>query len=1000
MTTFPNEAAEFTYVRTYSRWLPELGRRETWLETVDRYMQFLMEAHGDKIPEGVWRNLEEQILYFNVMGSMRAMWAAGPAAAAEPMSIYNCAAVIVDCPMAFGEILYGLMCGTGIGFRVLDSDVEKLPDVPKWILPGFPEEGLYAVEDSKAGWAQSVVDLIEALYRGEDFLFDYSKIRPRGARLKTMGGRASGPEPLIRLHEFIRKTFDNAWGRKLTPLECHDICTMIGEIVVVGGVRRSALISLSDVSNEEMRHCKTGDWPFHRAMANNSAVYFEKPSREVFDAEWKALAESGTGERGFFNLGGARANAPARRDASRLEVTNPCVTADTWVMTADGPRQVCDLIGRRFAAVVDGKNFESDGFFPTGVHDVFDVVLKNGVTFRATKEHKVLVATTQDRYRQIREWKTVGDLIDGDLVVLHDHADVNWAGRGTAAEGWMLGSLLGDGNIEKSGKANLDFWGATQDETAAYAIASVHATVGGRSDLAGYKTKTGLTRIGSMRLGELAASFGMTNTSKSVTPAIEMGSSEFCSGFLRGWFDADGTVIGSQQKGVSVRLASIDLSSLQAAQRMLGRLGVVSKIYETRKEPGVRPLPDGRGGYKDYHCQAIHELVISGSNLERFYVRVGFGDSLKAEKLDALFDLYVRKLNLERFTSAVQSVTLSGTEQVYDCTVPGPAAFDGNGVYLHNCSEIVLRNGQLCNLSEVIIRADDTPESVSNKVFAATWLGALQSTFTDFKFVRPQWKENCEAERLLGVSLTGQFDAPHLFTPANLKLWRSVAIETAAHAAEVLGIPMPAAITTVKPSGSVSILCDSASGQHPRYAKYYIRRFRISASDPLFKMMASQGVRFYPEVGQRPEDNPHEEFDPLRVTTWVCEFPVAAPEGSITRHDVSAIEQLEHTQMLSRHWCEHSASLTVYVGDDEWDKVGDWVYEHWDSINGVSFLPKMDADHKYDLAPYEEISKEEYERMMADRVEIDYSQLSFFELEDETEGAKTYACVGDKCELS
>lgn len=623
---FPNDASKFVYVRTYARWIEELKRRESWDETVDRYIGFLEKHCGDRVPWAVFQKARDYILDFQVMGSMRAMWAAGEAAEAEPMAIYNCAAVKVDCPEAFGEILYALMNGTGCGFRVLKEDVDQLPTVPF----GRNHEVQYlGIEDSKAGWASSTVHLIKSLYEGRSLTFNYSSIRPRGSRLKTMGGRASGPGPLIKLHEFIRNTFDNAWGRKLTPLECHDICCMIGEIVVVGGVRRSAEISLSDLHDPDMRGAKSGEWPVHRAMANNSAVYFEKPSREDFDAEWNALKESGSGERGFFNLESARLRAPRRRDASKLEVTNPC-------------------------------------------------------------------------------------------------------------------------------------------------------------------------------------------------------------------------------------------------------------------------------------------------------------------------------------------------------------------------SEIVLRSGQLCNLSEVIVKADDTMETLLDKVQIATWLGAMQATFTDFKYVRPLWKENCEEERLLGVSLTGQFDAPHLMTHENLRILKHEAVSTAAEAAKLLGINVPAAVTTVKPSGSVSILCDSASGQHPRFAQYYTRRFRISASDPLFKMMIDQGVPFVPEVGQ--ESLPDEE-----ITTWVCEFPVAAPTGALTRNEVSAINQLEHYHMLMTSWCEHSASVTIYVGEDEWGTVGDWVYKHWDTINGVSFLPR--TDHVYELAPYSDLTEAEYLEAKARFPKIDYSKLSLFEVYDQTEGSKSYACAGNSCEL-
>lgn len=635
---FRNPAAEFVTVRTYNRYVDELGRRETWRETVRRYFEFIEAERGHLLPDWVLPFCEAEVLAMNVMPSMRALWAAGPAARADNTTMYNCAFAAVDSVESFSEALYVLMCGTGFGFRVLPEDVEKLPIVPEHFLgiEHFPGDDGYLVEDSRAGWADSVKQLLTDLYSGRDRHFAFHEIRPRGATLKTMGGRASGPEPLIRLHDFIRETFHAARGRKLTTLECHDIMNVIAEIVVVGGVRRSSEISLSAVDDELMRHAKDGEYPWHRAMANNSAVYTERPDEATFWKEWWALAESGRGERGIFNLGAARETAPSRRTRWLIEGTNPC-------------------------------------------------------------------------------------------------------------------------------------------------------------------------------------------------------------------------------------------------------------------------------------------------------------------------------------------------------------------------GEIALRSKQFCNLSEVVVRPDDDYYSLRKKVRAAAWIGVIQSTFTHFPYLRSEWTRNCNQERLLGVSLTGQMDAPHLMTPRVLSRLKTVAVATAEAAAEMIGIPMPAAVTCVKPSGTVSQVVDAASGIHPRFAPYYIRRYRISSTDPLFHLMRASGVKFYPEVGQRPADL-GEEWTEAGVQTWVCEFPVASPEGSVTRHDLTAIEQLEHYLVVQENWCEHNASMTVYVSDDEWEAVGAWVYEHFDRINGVSFLPK--TDHLYALAPYEEICRDEYEYLVERLPEIDYSRLAIYETEDQTTAVGSYACVGGSCELS
>ena len=620
---FKNEVSEFIYKRTYSRWLEDENRREDWPETIERFISFVISERPD-IPEKTQAKIRKYMTEFAVMPSMRFLWAAGPAAKADNTCIYNCSFAKINSVEAFAECLYVLMCGTGFGFSVEKEEVEKLPTVPaiKSAL-GNPK---VTIEDSKAGWADSVKTLMQSLYDGQNVYFNYDLIRGEGARLKTMGGRASGPQPLIKLHDFIRESMHNAQGRKLTPLEAHDICNQIAEIVVVGGVRRSSQISLSDLDDEEMRHAKDWPYPIKRAMANNSAIYRAQPSAAEFLKEWASLALSGTGERGIFNLDAAQSKAPSRRYSPKIQGTNPC-------------------------------------------------------------------------------------------------------------------------------------------------------------------------------------------------------------------------------------------------------------------------------------------------------------------------------------------------------------------------GEIMLRDMQFCNLSEVVIREEDDLDTLLDKVECATWLGVIQSSFTDFPYLREEWKRNCDVEALLGVSLTGQMDNPSLLSSDALSALKSRVIRIARKASGILGTKMPAATTCVKPSGTVSQLVDSASGVHPRYSEYYIRRYRIAARDPLFRLMKDSGIKASPENGQTEED----------ATTYVLEFPVKSPEGCITRKDVTALDQLKHYKNLQHNWCEHNASMTVYVRDDEWFEVGNWVYQNWDIINGVSFLPYDGG--KYKLAPYEEIDVHTYERLIKKLPLIDYSKLSEYETSDNTEGKQELACVGDKCDI-
>ena len=624
----PTDYQAFIHTSRYARWLDDQGRRESWAETVDRYVDNLV---AGKVDTDTQAQIYAAIMNLEVMPSMRAVMTAGPALERDNTAGYNCSYLPVDDVKAFDEAMFILLCGTGVGFSVERQFVTKLPEVPEKL---FNSDTTIIVKDSKEGWAKALRQLVSLLYAGEVPKWDVSKVRPAGAKLKTFGGRASGPAPLVELFNFVISKFKEAQGRKLSSIECHDIMCKIGEVVVVGGVRRSAMISLSNLSDDRMRHAKTGNWwenEPQRALANNSVSYTEKPDALSFMREWMALVESGSGERGIFN-----------RQASVKQA------------------------------------------------------LKNGRR---------------------------------------------------------------DGNFEF----------------------------------------------------------------------------------------------------------------------------------------GTNP-----------------------------------------------------------------------------------------------CSEIILRPNQFCNLTEVVVRATDTIETLERKVKLATILGTIQSTYTKFPYLRKIWQKNTEEERLLGVSLTGIMDNP-LMTTKNAALdktlehLKNVAIATNAEWAERLGIPVSAAITCVKPSGTVSQLVDSASGIHARHSAYYIRTVRGDNKDPLTQFMIDQGIPNEPCV-MKPD------------STTVFSFPVKAPDNAVLTEDVSAIEQLKMWLAYQRHWCEHKPSVTINVKKDEWFEVGAFVYEHFDEMSGVSFLPYN--EHTYQQAPYQEVGKTDYDTMLALMPKaIDWSKLSEYESEDSTKGSQTFACVGGSCEI-
>jgi ribonucleoside-triphosphate reductase (thioredoxin) len=636
---FRNTLSEFVYLRTYARWIPDEHRRETWIETVDRYIEFMRGNLGGKLTGEEYEEIREAILRQEVMPSMRLLQFAGEAARVSNVCAYNCSYIAPTCIRDFAEVMYISMCGTGVGFSVESQNVQALPQIRH---QNGQRLDNHVVGDSKEGWCDALIAGMEAWFGGKEMDFDFTQVRPAGARLKTIGGKSSGPEPLRALLDFTRSKILAKQGRRLSNLDAHDVLCKIGEIVVAGGVRRSAMISLSDIDDQPMRDAKRGQFYYmepQRCIANNSAVYQSKPTTQVLLDEWLALIKSGSGERGIFN-------------------------------------------------------------------------------------------------------------------------------------------------------------------------------------------------------------------------------------------------------------------------------------------------------------------------------RAGLGKTLPQRRLDLLRDKGL--MRKDRITGLI------GTNP---------------------CGEIILQSKQFCNLSEVVARADDSKETLLRKVRLAALLGTYQATLTDFPYLSKEWRNNCEQERLLGVSVTGQWDCDAARDPEVLAALKVASIKANEEFSERFAVNASTCVTCVKPSGTVSQTVDCASGMHPRHADYYIRRVRISATDALFKMLKAQGVPYQPEVGQSMDN----------ATTYVVEFPVKAPEGAIVAKDVSALEQLAHWKMVKEEYTEHNPSVTISVGEDEWIAVVNWVYENWDIVGGLSFLPR--SNHVYQLAPYETIDETRYTQMKQSLGEIDFSQIVRFEEYDQTEVKRELACAGGLCEL-
>lgn len=985
------EYSRFISLSRYARWLPEDNRRETWHETVSRYFAYmdkhLKESHDYTIPKKLRQELFDAVYGLQVMPSMRALMTAGPALDRCHVAGFNCSYLPIDHPRAFDELLYILMCGTGVGFSVEEDQVKKLPEVNEVLEPC---DTVIKVADSKGGWAKAYRQLVSLLYAGQIPGWDVSALRPAGARLVTFGGRSSGPEPLEALFRFTVEIFKEAQGRQLTSLECHDLCCKIGEIVVVGGVRRSALISLSDIKDIRMRDAKSGEWwrkEPQRSLSNNSAVYNRTPDMNLFFEEWHALYKSKSGERGIFNRDSVKKHLKThveRRDPEHPFGCNPCsLHEDTILMTDEGPKRIKDLQGEPFNAVVNGKvRYAPKGSWISGKKDLWRLSTKDGYELILTDDHRLM---TKDG------WKEVRDLTKGETLLLSTPSEepLTWEGEGSWDHGYLLGIFVGDGNFSQN-TANGSQWGQAkvfkkdsqgfegiyeEAERAAYASPWKR-----RSDWNGWGEHSDYFV---MNLGRLPFDYGFSYGDKTSIEHLEtLTSSEFQRAFLRGLFDTDGHFEGTQEKGYSVRLGQASYSLLQVVQRMLLRFGIKAVIRGLHPER-AQMMPDGCGGEKEYQCQAVWRLIVSGKSVKRFFDHIGFSHKGKAAKEELIKGIRWKK---ETWTTKLDSVEYVGTQDVWDAEVEDVVSFDANGFWAHN-SEINLRPYQFCNLTEVVVRPNDTEETLQEKVRLATILGTFQSTLTDYKYLRKIWKKNSEEERLLGVSMTGIMDNPLLLAAPEdfLSSLRGFAVEVNKKYAKALGIEESAAITCVKPSGTVSQLVDSASGIHPRHAPFYIRRVRGDKKDPLTEFMIAMGF-------------PHEEdvFNPHAV---VFEFPMRSPEGSLTRDQISAIDHLRLWKAYQEHWCEHKPSATISVKEDDWMKVGAWVFENFDRISGVSFLPH--EEHTYQQAPYEEITEEEFKALSAKMPQnIEWSRLQEYEKEDTTVGSQEIACASGFCEIT
>ncbi len=955
------------------------------------------------------------------------------------------------------------------------------------------------VGDSRAGWVNSYQTLLE-LSSDEQFTdavnvcIDLRDVRAAGELLKGFGGVAN-PVKLPELYDRCAAILNKAIGRQLNSVEC---CLLIDEaavVVVAGNVRRSAGMRQGVSEDDLFANAKgnlwhqdeNGNWridPERDAlrMANHTRVFHRKPSLEECISAVRQQYYSGEGAIQWAGEAIARANAdilntlelkqaflktyansepearlwlqnyspqmPAAEIEHRLSryALNPCVTADTWIHTEKGAKQVKDLIGVQHSTYVNGELFSTtpQGFFFTGVKPVVKLQTAEGYSLRLTANHQLLKVTAQTQYNQYSEWVAAGELKIGDRILIHNHRELQpWDGKGTKQEGWLLGNLVGDGCFISDPanyryQAHLRYWGDNQVEMKEYALGLIKNSVYSSDKLRGiYNKQNKYYQVSSASVARLARDYGIIIKNKTITPEIEQASFDFYCGFLQGIFDADGSVQGTQNKGVSIRLSQSNLQLLEAVQRMLLRVGIAACIYQNRLLEGVRMLPDSNRQLAQYSCKAQHELVIANDNIVIFQNIIGFQESNKAERLQNLLSGYKRNINRERFSVTVCSIESDGQESVYDCTVPGAARFDANGFVAHNCGEIIGANFH-CNLSEIHVNQIN-PHNHQEQVDAFT-AGALSvASLLNHQFLEERYQKSRELDPIVGVSFTGLFDFfVHAFgtdwlrwwaagrpqtiqgiefkqqEEKYLTKWKDIVHQVVWEYCDLHNIKRPNRCTTIQPSGTKSLLTGASPGWHPPKAQRFIRRITFRKNDPVALACIDYGYNVVPSQSDKDENGNllHNPFDE-RCSEWLVEIPVAVPWADLPGADeidisqFSAAAQMDFYMQVQKFYVAHNTSATIELRENDIESLGTRIYQAIRDDEGyisAALLARFDAHQTFPRLPFEPIDKETYEQLMQEvksrRQTADfYAALSRYDSGELLEAGPA-GCDSDKCLFS
>lgn len=968
------------YERTYSR-IKADGSQEQWKDTVERVVRGNIElVPAEFINENEAEELFELIYNFDAIPAGRHLWTSGVPGRQFNRNCHRSGwsdVLSEHFAFTFDELMKGGGVGANYSQEYLQlaapivgnvevyfkldsnhSDYEEFDsiDLPK--SADVRQSDFFVIPDSREGWVEALAYMIDSfvLNQSTRIVFDLSEIRCRGSIINGFGGTASGPVPLAIALVGVCEVLNDA-DIHLSALEAMEIDHRIAQCVVAGNIRRSARMSIvhwEDPQIFDFIDCKKNHeshWTTNISVEIDDEFISKLEAQDphavaVFDKATEAMLHNG--EPGFFNS--SLASVGERNGDVRS--TNPCVTGDTWTMTAGGPRQVDDLVGVDHVAIVDGDKYSASGFWKTGYKDVYRVAFSDGRELRLTDNHQLLTADG--------EWVELKDLAVGDTVKIHEHGNHSWSGIGTEEEGYLLGHLIGDGTFGGE-KAFLAIWDEDEgSDVVGNYIAEIVGTFDHRSDWRGWFKSSNQKRLGTAALTNLASKFGVRRGFKTITPEIEQASSEMSEGVLRGLFDTDGSVQGTQLKGVSVRLSNTDFRLLQAAQRMLLRLGINSNIYH-RRDAGMRKLPDGQGGMREYLCKEDYDLIISRENLAKFSERVGFMNPVKQKKLNDALDSYVRNLNKENFVSEIVSIEYDGMEDVYDVTVDKVHCFDANGVVAHNCGEIALQEFESCNLGHVNLSnfADDPEAAVEAFRLMSRFL--IRATFAPL--TNEKQAEVEAANRRIGVGFfgfqewLGEMGIKYSKSATNplvqdlLGLFKSNVIDASdAYAAE-LGIPAPIKHTTLAPTGTIAKLPGTTEGGHSVYSRYYERRVRYASNDPKLEELAKDHEI---EDCVYSPDTKVVVFHTKDAILEKLDEDLVEQSDEIDIHDMLSVQKLIQT-----HYADNAVSFTVNFNPDlHLDHLRLSLRLHLPYLKGTTVMP----DASRPQSPYTRVSKEQYEK--------------------------------------